>query len=288
MDESLKCEIDEIMSHCGMPIWGAAPFSKIEKSLIQCSGIKRLPKAAKTVITALFPYYCVKAGGQVSRYAGAKDYHIVAKSMLSCAADSLKERFDEHEFVPFCDASPIPEVKAASIAGLGVIGRNGLLITKEYGSYVFIGEIVTDILIETDEAVKGKCISCGLCAKKCPSGAILDCGVNKEYCISHLTQKKGELTKDEQSLLRKAGTIWGCDICQEVCPMNRNVRETYIDDFKNDIINSLSPDEIEKNEFKKKYETRAFLWRGKNVLRRNVGILLGTSENNNQENCSKE
>lgn len=288
MDKSLICEIGEVMARCGMPLWGAAPFDKIEGSLIQCGGIKRLPKAAKTVIAALFPYYCKNGGGQISRYAAAKDYHIVATNMLNAAADLLKEHFEGKEFVAFCDASPVPEVMTAGIAGLGVVGQNGLLITKKYGSYVFIGEIVTDLPVEMGEIKQEKCMLCGLCEKNCPAGAISDSGVDRERCISHITQKKGELTPEEQAMLRKAGTIWGCDICQNVCPMNRNAKETYIEDFKENLINSFSPDEIEKSGFKKQYEDRAFLWKGKNVLRRNAGILLVPTDNNNQENCSNE
>lgn len=287
MDEGLFFEIDKIMASCGMSLWGGAPFCKIEDSLIECGGMKRLPDAAKTVIVALFPYYCAEAGGQISRYAAAKDYHIVAKKMLNDAAELLKKRFGGSEFVPFCDASPVPEVLTAEIAGLGVVGRNGLLITEKYGSYVFIGEIVTDLTVETLPAKRERCLSCGLCVKKCPAGAISERGVDKERCVSHITQKKGELSPEEQAMLKKSGTIWGCDLCQSICPMNSGAKETYIEDFKKYIINTLSADEIEKNDFKEKYFDRAFLWRGKNVLRRNACILLGPTENNNQENSSK-
>jgi epoxyqueuosine reductase QueG len=288
MAEGLNEAIDEMMRDCVTPLWGVAPFSALKNSLISCGGLKRLPENSKSVITAVFPYYCKGVGGSVSRYAAAQDYHIVVSKMLRHAAELLTAHFPANKFVPFCDASPVPEVLAARLAGLGAVGKNGLLITPKYGSFVFIGEIVTDLELEFCENPGGDCFACGRCLTKCPAGAITEHGINRERCVSHLTQKKGPLTKEQQGMVRLAGTIWGCDICQNVCPMNRDITETDIVEFKTDIVNMLTIEEIEDENFDNKYVSRAFMWRGKEILLRNIGILLDTPENNNSEDYLKE
>ena len=118
--------------------------------------------------------------------------------------------FPENSFSAFVDNSPIPEVKTAALAGLGVVGENGLLITEEFGSWVFIGEIVTDLFIECEEREIKSCIKCGKCKKVCPA---------KNECLSAVSQKKGELSSEEERLLKENNIVWGCDICQEVCPL---------------------------------------------------------------------
>lgn len=288
MEEELEKTIIEIMSCCAMPLWGVAPFSALKTSLIQCSGLKRLPENAKTVITAIFPYYCKSAGGSISRYAAALDYHVVVGEMLQKAVTMFADRFPSEVFLPFCDSSPVPEVFSAQLAGLGMIGKNGLLITPEYGSFVFIGEIVTSIELTFEGKQKKTCNNCGRCVAKCPGGAITQQGICRERCVSHLTQKKGNLSAEEQKLIKNADTIWGCDICQTVCPMNQNIKETNIEKFKSNIINTLTLEEIKNKKFDDKHKSRAFMWRGKEILLRNISILHETSDNNNLEECSLE
>lgn len=272
--------INNIMISCGMPHWGVCSFDDIKNELLECGAKKRLPDGAKSVITAFFPYFSSEKPGEISRYAAGADYHIIAGEMLKKAADEFRGVFNGKIFEPFCDSSPIPEVKAARLAGLGAVGKNGLLITPDYGSFVFIGEIVTDLYLTAEQNPGGDCNSCGICEKACPSGCLSSGKFDCEHCISHISQKKGELSTFEAALIRKAGTIWGCDICQNVCPMNRNIKETYIEPFKTDLIKTFTQGEIENKNFKKTYSNRAFMWRGRNVLKRNVGILHKAPENN--------
>lgn len=282
---SNKCKdnltaVRDIMHFCDMPLWGVAPFDALSGKLIPCGALRRLPQGANSVITAVFPYFCEYPKGEISRYAMAKDYHIVAGDSLKRAALMLRARFINRSFEPFCDASPIPEVMAARLAGLGVMGQNGMLITPRFGSFVFIGEIVTDLELPPCEKPGEDCICCGQCAALCPAGAITPQGIDENRCISHLTQQKKELTQSQIRLLKQAGTIWGCDICQNVCPMNHDIEETYISEFKNDIISTLSQKDLDDDNSEKKYAQRAFLWRGKEVLKRNIGILHGAPDNN--------
>ena len=277
--------INGIMQTCGMPLWGVSPFDILEGSLIQCSGLKRLPVSSKSVIVAIFPYYCACPPGEISQYAAALDYHIVVGDMLKRAALMLRAKFERHSFEPFCDASPIPEVTAARLAGLGVLGRNGLLITPRYGSFVFIGEIVTDFELPKCGKPGDNCIACGRCASLCPAGAITQNGASCELCISHITQQKGELSDEQQKLIKKANTIWGCDICQNVCPMNQGIENTYIDEFKTNIVRTISNESLDDENFEKDFASRAFMWRGKKVLKRNIGILHAAPDNNINDEC---
>ena len=115
---------------------GICDFDWVSSELLKCRAVGRLPKNSKSIILFLFPYYIDVKMGNVSRYAVVPDYHDVCYKKLSYFSDKFKERFQNFNFSPFVDDSPIPEVKAASKAGLGVVGDNGLLINKKYGSWV--------------------------------------------------------------------------------------------------------------------------------------------------------
>lgn len=249
------------------PLWGICPFEKIKDSLIECRAKSRLPENAKSVIAACFPYLLPDSEYtelNVSKYAAVTDYHKVALSRLEKAVQLLKEQFPEHEFCAFADNSPIPEVRAACFAGLGVRGANSLLITEKYGSYVFIGEIVTTLELDSEEHEEKLCIKCGRCIKACPSGAIKENGFDRSICLSEITQKKGELSEEEIRLMKECGCVWGCDICQDICPMNKNAAVTEIEEF----LSSSVPHVSEGCSL----EERAYEWRGRKVIERNLII----------------
>lgn len=249
------------------PLWGICPFEKVKENLIECRAKKRLPERCETVITACFPYLLEDSAYKnlnISKYAVVADYHEVAVARLLKAADKLRELYPENEFAVFADNSPIPEVSAACAAGLGARGINTLLITEKYGSYVFIGEIVTDLKIETKETEYKSCIGCGKCIEACPAKAISKADFNKEICLSAVTQKKGELSDEEKTLMKECGCIWGCDICQDVCPMNKNAAKTEIEEF----LSSHAAHVSEGCEL----DGRAYEWRGRKVIERNIAI----------------
>ena len=139
-------KIKTILSCAGIPIFGCCPFEPLRPQILECRAKERLPADAKSIFVALFPYAMEEAayqGGNLSRYAAVGDYHEIVPQYLKRAVSALEQAFPEEAFVPFTDNSPIPEVRAAALAGLGRIGQNGLLIHERYGSWVFIGEIVT-------------------------------------------------------------------------------------------------------------------------------------------------
>jgi len=226
----------------------------------------------KSIIVALFPYYFGEdEKSNISMYTYGKDYHQVIKGILEkvCSELGLKEH------AVHTDIGPSIERTLALNAGLCFQGRNGLCINDEYGSYFFIGYIACDEELEFDKPLQKSCLNCNKCIKACPGGA-LDSGFCEEKCLSAITQKKGELSEEETELIKENGYAFGCDICQRVCPHNKNVKKSEINDFVTDIITKLELSEISamsNREFMKEYKDRSFSWRGKGVVERNLKIL---------------
>ena len=227
----------------------------------------RLPQNSSTAIAMIFPYYNKNAmDGNISAYCSVADYHIVVMAQLNSICTDLKKAYPEYSFEPFVDASPIDEVDLAVKAGLGVKGDNSLLITEKWGSFVFIGEIVTDMPWQTVLHTDKGCRHCRRCKISCPGGATGDGKVITEKCASHISQKKGELTEEETQILKKAKTVFGCDICQKVCPHNKGIEEGE-NLFSTDIMNT-----VEKDTVAQVYKSRAFGFRGLKTLERNLEI----------------
>ena len=239
-----------------------------------CITNEKRAEGFSSCLIAVFPYFCGERDGRISLYARFRDYHEVLTEALNDAA----ERFLPEScrvWRACADVSPINEVRAAALAGLGCIGKNGLLITPEYGSYVFIGEILLPFEINSEKAEIGGCTECGRCVSACPTGAL----EGKGECLSALTQKK-RLTPEEEAVIFKCGMQWGCDVCQKVCPMNENVKKTAIPDFTGKTVSEITEfdtRDLSDDGIKEKYAGRAFLWRGAQVLRRNEAISKGGS-----------
>ncbi|MBQ6543212.1 MAG: DUF1730 domain-containing protein [Clostridia bacterium] len=249
------------------PLWGICPFVKIKDNLIECRAKSRLPVNSRSVIITAFPYLLDEKyykDSNISKYSVPADYHPIITARLDKAAGELREKYPGYEFEVFADNSPIPEVRAASIAGIGVIGSNSLLITERYGSFVFLGEIVTDMPLAAGNGEIKECIKCGRCTAACPGSAIINGKIDREKCLSHITQKKGFLTEEEKYMIRSSGCIWGCDICQNVCPLNSGADLTQIKEFEETAKNRADADTP--------IEGRAYAWRGEKVIRRNLEL----------------
>ena len=228
-------------------------------------------------IMMLFPYRSEKAPKNLTVYASVKDYHGYVESFSKELESFLRNRHPNGIFKVFSDHSPIDEVHACCISGLGFIGDNGLLITEKYSSFVFLGECITNVSpeelgleIAPEIQVRG-CLHCGKCKSACPSCCIGEVVDKKKDCLSAITQKKGILTDEEVSLMVKNGSIWGCDICQNVCPYTKNASFTPIDYFKNDVIECLDLSTLEGMS-DEDFSSRPFAWRGMDTIKRNVLI----------------
>ena len=259
-------ELIKIVKAAGVLRAAPLDFSKVAAHLLPYRASARVSEWARTLVMAVFPYYIPLPERNVSRYAAVPDYHDVVGQILAGGCSALKRRFPAHRFEAFCDDSPLPEVAAAAASGLGWIGEHGLLITPEFGSYVFIGAIVTDLAMEKSEPEMAVglpgvgCARCGRCEAACPAAAIK----NKSRCASAISQKKGILTAGEENLIRHTRLCWGCDICQEVCPQNKNPRPTDISAFCADVRPFYHPGDP--------VEGRAFAWRGPAVIDRNARL----------------
>lgn len=188
----------------------------------------KLVPGAKSVITLLFNYYPAveqhpKTTYKISRYAYGKDYHDVIRPKLKTLLAQLQAQVGQIEGRGFVDSAPVLERSWALRSGLGWIGKNGNLITKKNGSYFFIATLITDLELLADEPMpKDFCGSCTKCIDACPTDAIKpNKVVDGSKCISYFTIELKDLLIPESYKGKFDNRMFGCDICQEVCPWNR-------------------------------------------------------------------
>ncbi|MGE4284108.1 MAG: tRNA epoxyqueuosine(34) reductase QueG, partial [Clostridia bacterium] len=182
----------------------------------------------ESVIVCLFPYLTdAPNGSNISKYTFLVDYHKVIKKKLEQISMFLESHIIGFEYKAFVDTGPLVERYLAYLAGLGYFGLNNQLITEKYGSYVFIGYILTNHSFEFDRPLDKKCLQCGACIRNCPGAALMEgYNMNPTYCASYITQKKEQLSDTEKEIIKKSKKVFGCDICQEVCPHNKAAEKT--------------------------------------------------------------
>lgn len=246
-------------------------------NFIRSLGIEKCGVASyegKSAVVCLFPYYCGEKDGNLSLYARSLDYHLVIKEKLSLVCDFILTLAPESRCEIFADIGPEIDRRLAYEAGLGFYGKNRMLINDEYGSYFFIGYILCDLNLETDVPLNKSCIGCNRCIENCPGGALGESfDINK--CASHISQKKCDLTESEIAILKKSSLVFGCDMCQRVCPHN-NITPKPMKEFTENLIDNINLSDLESlsnREFMKKYKNRAFSWRGIKVLERNIRLM---------------
>lgn len=235
----------------------------------------------RTILSIAFPYY--HTGENVengfSIYTKRRDYHNVVQHYLNQICKFIEGLGGKA--LGFVDSNTLPERYIAYLGGVGFIGRNNMIITKKYGSYVFLGEILTDLEfpcqdMRTLEEIKGytECGECRACYQECPSKSINAAKINPSICLSYLTQKK-ELELAEINLLKD--NVFGCDYCQLKCPYNQEVITNVLEEFAtlpemNEPLTTYSA--MDNRYFKEKISQTSCGWRGKNVLRRNAIVQL--------------
>lgn len=211
----------------------------IENRLAERSNILEYYPNAESVIIVTQNYYTgntssSKGIGKFSNYAWGDDYHVVIKKKLYELLAEIKGYDPELDGIVCVDTSPIMEKAWAQRAGIGWIGKHTNLITKDIGSWFFLGSIIINKKLEYDNFYEQDlCGTCTACIDDCPTGAIIDAyQLDSNKCISYLTiEHRGDLPDEYQDKLD--GWIYGCDICQETCPWNKKFAEvTNVDGFK--------------------------------------------------------
>lgn len=224
----------------------------------------------RSIIVFIFPYAGKKPdvdGYLTAKFAYGQDYHVVIKNKLERFAKGMGlEKYETYTDISFLD-----EKLCAVLAGLGKIGKNNLLLTPRYGSRVLIGEIVTDsVFPKTERELPNPCLDCQLCVKNCPTGALRD-GFNKKICLSYLSQTKG----DAYELYDKMEFAVGCDICQDVCPLNKK-EAVYPAEFSFDSKSRFVLKDflkLDDNSFREYYQNKTFAFLGYTKILRNLLVL---------------
>ncbi|MGB5138199.1 MAG: tRNA epoxyqueuosine(34) reductase QueG, partial [Candidatus Zixiibacteriota bacterium] len=187
---------------------------------------RKLVDGAKSVICLMQNYYTDQVqtdpeAPRIAKYARGKDYHWVLKQKLFSIVDKLRADVGDFNFRVFVDSGPVLEKAWAAKAGLGWIGKNSLLLTREHGSFYFLCEIIVDFDLDYDRPITDFCANCRKCQDACPTGALVEPRIlDARRCISYFTiEYRGDLPLE----LRDKFDNWmfGCDICQDVCPWNR-------------------------------------------------------------------
>ena len=243
-----------------------------------------LVENAKTVISVILNYYPDKIQNedtlQISKYAYGRDYHKVVKNKLKKLAEYINDELININYRFFTDSAPVLDRKWAQLSGLGWIGKNSLLINKKYGSYFFIGELIIDVELEYDTPIKDACGTCTKCIDACPTQAIVqEKIIDANRCISYLTiENKGEInTKFKQDF---SNQIFGCDICQDVCPWNSKLEASLEKDFqpKEEFLSFTKEDwiNLKEEKFNEIFQASAVKRAKYEGLKRNIDFITKT------------
>jgi epoxyqueuosine reductase len=210
-----------------------ASMSWMERNFDKRVDPRRLVEGARSVISVLCSYYApvrsesLPADARISRYAWGEDYHHVLKDKLKALFEFIQSHVPEARGRAFVDSAPVMDKVWAARAGLGWIGKHSNLIHRRLGSYFFLGELILDLELEPDGPVPDHCGTCTRCIDACPTDAIYQpYVVDANLCISYLTIEHREDDIPDPLAERMEGWIFGCDICQEVCPWNKFSRPT--------------------------------------------------------------
>ena len=217
----------------------------------------------------------------ISRYALGRDYHKVLRNRLAKLADKIRAEVSEYDGRVFTDSAPVLEVELARKAGLGWRGKHTLLLSREHGSWFFLGEIYLNLSLPKDTPQQEHCGSCTRCIDICPTRAIIEpYRLDARRCISYLTiELKGSIPLELRPLI--GNRIYGCDDCQLVCPWNSFAQTTVEPDFAvRHGLDDVSLAELfawDESEFKNKLAGSAIYRIGHEQWLRNIAVALGNA-----------
>lgn len=218
----------------------AGEMNYLERGLLKRKEVERVLSGAKSVVSCAVNYNTenprsteASGGGWISRYAWGDDYHDVMGRMLGELADYITDLCPEEAGVKaYVDTGPVLEKVHAGRSGIGWVGKNTCLINQRVGSWLFLGEVITDIELDYDSAVEDRCGTCTRCIDACPTDAIVEPYVlDARKCISYLTiELRGRMPLELREGVEN--NVFGCDVCQDVCPWNREALFTLRKSFR--------------------------------------------------------
>lgn len=216
--------------------------------------------------------------GIISRTSWGQDYHSVLRNRLERLEAFIKDRVTNAVTMSMVDTGVLVDRAVAERAGVGWSAKNCAVITPEFGSWVFLGDMITNIPFPPDTPITEDCGDCTLCIDSCPTGALVGPGqLNSSLCISFVTQTKGWISDEMKEKI--GNRLYGCDTCQVVCPKNRKKNWTHHPEFEPDpeLVKPLLKPllQMTNKQFKEKYGGISASWRGKKPIERNAIIALG-------------
>ena len=215
--------------------------------------------------------------GIFARASWGVDYHVVLRDRLEKLVEFIQEKVPEADTKVMVDTGELSDRAVAERAGIGFSGKNTSIITKEYGSFVYLGEVITNLPFIPDAPVTDSCGDCTICMDACPTGALIEGGqLNAQRCIAFLTQTKDFLPEPFRNKI--GNRIYGCDTCQQVCPWNKGVDFHIHPEFEPDpeiAKPKLKPMlRISNRKFRETFGHLSGAWRGKKPLQRNALLAL--------------
>lgn len=220
--------------------------------------------------------------GKLSKFARGADYHRVLGEKLEELIEFINREVPQAETYKFVDTGPTVDRALARRAGIGWQGKNCSIIHPDYGSWIFIGGIITDLELEPDKPIENRCGDCRRCIEACPTGALEEPYIlNSSQCLGYITLSKGYIEEEKR---KKLGTrLWGCDTCQEVCPCNQEVNSGNHTEFQVQTIKAYPKLSalltLTDKEYQEKFGSTAMNWRGKRPIQRNAAVIMGNLKN---------
>lgn len=243
-----------------------SPKSIIAIALAYPSKMKNAPQSKRGERRGIF-----------CRASWGTDYHHVLRDRLSKLEEYIVSRVPQARFKSMVDTGELVDRAVAERAGIGWSGKNCSIITPEFGSYVYLGEMVTNLPFAPDTPMEDHCGTCNKCVDVCPTGALIEGGqLDAQKCIAFLTQTKGFLADEYR--VKLGNRLYGCDTCQTVCPENKGMDFHFHEEMEPDpeiakpLLKPLLT--ISNREFKEKYGHVSGSWRGKKPIQRNAIIAL--------------